>query len=86
MSRLKFEEEWDEETEIAWRRDARRILNKVIRAYNDWQIEGCQWVTKGKMLRVIEYGRQMLQNVDGGEDYIAAIDRMEKFVDQAESL
>ena len=33
-------EEWDEHTGISWCNESRKKINKIIRKFNQWQING----------------------------------------------
>lgn len=81
----KFEEEWNpDETPIQWQKMGREKLNNVIRAYNQWQIHGFNQSEKRELLAFIECGIQTFGQRDGGEDWLATMERMKKFVEDKE--
>ncbi len=65
-----FVKEWPEDTNIAWWNEGRHELNKVIRLYNKWQVDGFS-----------ELGLQTFANVDGGSGWRDQLDEMKKFVE-----
>lgn len=77
----RFIEKWDENTDISWWRECRIELNKIIDAYNHWQMEDDFDKDKAKLvLAKIEYGKQTIGSRDGGSDYWELLDKMERFV------
>ena len=68
-------------TLISWWRTSRIELNKIIDAYNNWQMEDDFNKDKSKLLlSKIEYGKQTIGSQDGGNGYWRELDEMEKFV------
>jgi hypothetical protein len=77
----KFVQKWDEDVEISWWKESRIELNKIIEAYNNWQIYGnCDIEGSRVILAMIEYGKQTIGSQDGGSGYWSELDGMEKFV------
>jgi len=76
----RFVDEWDENTDIAWRARGRRRLNVAIRAYNAWQRDGFKPAERQRTLATIIEARQILDDVDGGSDWVEELDRMLEFV------
>ena len=77
----KFKKKWDESINVNWMKESRIEINKIIDAYNYWQIEDD--FNKGKALFVltkIKYGKQIIGTQDGGDDYWDELDEMEQFV------
>lgn len=75
-----FLEEWDENTEINWWNESRKKLNKIIRDFNQWQINGFDGGKMMKLLAKIEYGKQTIGSIDGGSGYMEELEKMETFV------
>ncbi len=77
----RFIKRWDVNTNVGWWKESRAELNKVIDAYNDWQIhDNCASDKAEILLRKIEYGKQTIGAQDGGEGYLEELENMEKFV------
>lgn len=73
-------EEWDENTGINWWNDGRKKLNKVIRKFNQWQINGMTEKKKIKLLSKIDHGKQTFGSWDGGSGYWDELDKMEDYI------
>jgi hypothetical protein len=77
----KFKKKWDENTNTDWWNASRIELNKIIDAYNNWQMEDDFDKGKSKLvLAKIEYGKQTIGSQDGGSGYLEELDEMETFV------
>lgn len=77
----KFKNKWDLPTGISWQDESRRELNKIIDAYNNWQIEEVFGELEAKiLLSKIELGKQTIGSQDGGSVYWDELDEMEQFV------
>jgi len=80
-TKYKFIQEWNEDTNISWRKKNRTELNKIIRLFNNWQIENDFDPKKVKyILAKIEYGIQTIGSIDGGEKYMKDLKEMKRFV------
>lgn len=56
MENYKFEKYWPTDTGIGWWDESRTELNKIITAYNDWQIQDdFEEKASKKVLALIEY-------------------------------
>ena len=75
-----FEDLWSEDTNITWWKECRIELNKIIRIYNDWQLNGFSSDSTRKVLAHIELGKQTIGSRDGGSGYMEVLERMEQFV------
>lgn len=76
MSDLKFVEEWNANVNISWWKANREKLNKVIKPYNEWLIDGKFEKEIGeRLLRMCEQLRQTLTNVT--QAYLNDIELME---------
>lgn len=74
----KFITKRDEDTDIEWRRKNRIELNRIIDAYNNWQIEDNRNLNKiERVLALIEYGKQTLP-----DDYHEELNDMKKYIDK----
>lgn len=82
--KYQFEEEWDEnppeDFRIEWQVEGRKKLNKVIRSFNEWQMDGFPDSGKQKLLALIEHGIQTFGLTNGGSQWMAALERMKAFV------
>lgn len=79
----RFVQKWDENTDIDWWRKSRIELNKIIDAYNNWQMLDDFDQSKVKsLLAKIEYGKQTIGAQDGGLNYYFELIDMERFVKQ----
>lgn len=76
----KFENKWDEDVNMSWWKSSRIELNKIIDAYNEWQIDGFDKDKSNRVLALIEYGKQTIGSRDGGEGYFEVLLRMQSFV------
>lgn len=76
--KYKFVTEWDTNISVPhWVKD-RQALNKIINAYNEWQIDGFKCNKQQKVLALIEFGYQTFA-VDN-EGYLNILEPMEAFV------
>lgn len=81
MKQYRFVKKWDpDETSIDWQKKSRKELNKIIKAYNDWQINGFDRVEAHRVLALIEYGKQTIGDMDGGSEYNEELEGMMEFV------
>ena len=78
--KYKFISKWSENTDIKWWNEARRELNIIITAYNQWQIDGFKEEELERLRALFEYGKQTIGSMDGGSRYFEAIEEMEEFV------
>lgn len=78
----KFKTKWDENTDISWWKLSRIELNKIIDAYNNWQIEGFQKDVTQVVFAKIQYGKQTIGSQNGGSGYLEELEEMEDFVNQ----
>lgn len=63
----KFKSRWSEDVSIGWCKTNRVEFNKIIDAYNNWQIEDNFDKEKAQIvLAKIEYGKQTIGSFDGG--------------------
>lgn len=76
-----FKQKWDEDVPIDWWKESRIELNKIIDAYNYWQIEGFSRDKAIQILGFIEYGKQTIGSKDGGSGYLEELEDMERFVE-----
>lgn len=83
MSKCNFVKEWDTEDLPSyvpdWAIAGRKKLNKIIKKFNNWQIEGFDYNDVKKVLGHIEYAKQTLDK-DGGEYWHIELDKMETFI------
>lgn len=77
---MMYLEEWSEDTNVDWWCESRRKLNKVIRKFNWWQINGMKEKKVRKLLAIIEHGKQTFGASDGGSGYWDELDKMETFI------
>ena len=76
----RFVAEWDENTDIDWWNKCRRVLNKAIRLYNDWQMDhDFDPAMARRVLATIAWARVHV-DIDGGSAYLAELDEMAEFV------
>lgn len=79
----KFVQKWDENVEIDWWKRSRKRLNRVIEAYNDWQIYDQFDSKKGKtVLAIIRYCKETMSIIDGGSEYLKVLIEMENFINE----
>lgn len=79
-NQYKFITPWPETTNIGWQINGRRSLNKVIDAFNQWQIDGFGDATT--LLALIEHGKQTYAAQDGGSGYMDELETMLHFINQ----
>ena len=77
---MMYLDEWDENTNINWWDECRKKLNKVIRKFNKWQINGMKEEKVVKLLARIEHGKQTFGSRDGGSGYWYELNKMETFI------
>ena len=77
---LKLKTHWDVKTDIDWWNTSRKKLNKIIDAYNNWQINGFDIDKSKKLLSKITYGKETIGSQDGGSGYWDELNEMENFV------
>lgn len=80
MNDMELFQEWDENTDITWRKEGRQSLNKVIRKYNKWAQKHIEDEVKTtKMLVKINKHLEMYYcNQDGGSCYKDELIRMKR--------
>ena len=81
MPEFRFVDEWDEETNIDWWKAGRVKLNKIIRPYNQWQIEGFDQETGERLRAQILCGIQTFAQRDGGGEWLKELEGMLAFVE-----
>lgn len=75
-----FKKLWCEDTPIKWQKECRVELNKIIKAYNDWQIYYPFNEDKTRELyALIQYGKQTI-GLCIGSGCLEELDDMQKFV------
>lgn len=83
-NKYRFVKKWDEDTDITWWKESRIELNKIIDAYNKWQIDDDFDVDKSKrVIALIEFGKQTIGSIDGGSGYLEELEKMEEFIKQS---
>lgn len=82
LSEYRFVAEWSEDnTNIEWQKAGRRVLNSVIRLYNDWQKDHDFDTDMGKrVLANIMWGITQLKDVNGGSDWVRELEEMREYV------
>jgi hypothetical protein len=78
--KYKFLSEW-KTTNVSWQNDGRIELNKVIREYNRWQLEGFKFSEREQLLALITWGKQTFATVPGGDVWMEELDNMQAFVE-----
>jgi hypothetical protein len=81
ISEFHFVEEWATDTPIDWWNAGRIQLNKVIRAFNEWQVEGCDIKEARKLRAKIILGMQTFGRRDGGSAWLDELTGMHAFVE-----
>lgn len=80
MSEYQFVQEWPEDSPIEWWNAGRKQLNIVIRAFNQWQIDGFEKDEVKKLRAQIIHGMQTFATRDGG-NWMAELQGMLDFVE-----
>lgn len=75
-----FVEEWPTDSPIGWWNEGRAKLNKIISAYNQWQIDGFDKEEAVKLQAQIICGLQTFATRDGGGGWADELRKMQEFV------
>ena len=71
-----FIDEWDEFVDVGWQVDGRKILNHVIRLFNDWQKDHDFDPNMIRSLTAnILYAQSVLDR-DGGNEWLQTLQKM----------
>ena len=76
----RFVSEWSLETSVEWRYESRVRLNRIIREYNEWQIDGFDPVAKRRVEALIDWGFQTFAKRDGASAYRKELEGMREFL------
>ena len=76
-----FIEEWPETSGIVWWDECRAKLNKIIRAFNGWQIDGTPKNEAQRIERLIDHGLQTFASGDGCGGYREELEKMLNYME-----
>ena len=77
-----FVEEWPTDSPIKWWNEGRTKLNVIIKAYNQWQIDGFNSEEATRLRAQIICGLQTFTQKDGGSKWGKELRGMLEFVDE----
>jgi hypothetical protein len=80
-----FVSEWPTDTDIDWWNQGRAQLNPIIKAYNQWQIDGFDTDEAVRLRAQIICGIQTFATRDGGGGWRDELQEMLRFVESREN-